>query len=65
MNCSRVVDVGAGQGYLARTLAFCFGLHVTAVEREWEFVEVRCSWAAIDFNLILRSFPVKQNKIQI
>lgn len=32
LGCERVVDVGAGQGFLARTLASVWGLHVVALE---------------------------------
>jgi predicted RNA methylase len=34
LGIDHVIDVGAGQGYLARTLAFVFGLHVVALERD-------------------------------
>jgi hypothetical protein len=39
LETDQIIDLGAGQGYLARTLAFVFGLSVTAIERDGENAE--------------------------
>ncbi|XP_078041599.1 methyltransferase-like protein 25B isoform X1 [Augochlora pura] len=43
-NCKCIVDIGAGMGHLARTLAFQHGFYVTCIEQDYTLLQQARKW---------------------